>query len=200
MSYPYIGFEAKIKHVYEVNNKLIVISNVSYDGEVLKFARHHCHCVTVNTSSDKPLKIKHYALGNIDKSQKYFSANDDNNTVKVVQSLEDIPELQGHKKIDLLTLAPIRAIKDIIPAKFKGFFSHKKNYKVAAPLVVRKDPIVIHSNLFYQGLSQSTHDKLYPSNERAAAMIQNNNSRQKDEAGNEQQKHLFTPTYGQKNR
>ncbi len=96
------GYQFHIDQIYKADNQLIVVSSLNYrgcGGEVMVLASDS---KTVNTNEDKILPVKHYAISNMT-SRKTFGTKS-GEQVKLVKSLEEIPELRDKAKCELLAV------------------------------------------------------------------------------------------------
>jgi len=105
------GYQFHIDQIYKADNQLIVVSSLNHrggGGEVMVLSSDSR---TVNTNEDKILPVKHYAISNMTSRQKTFGSQG-GEQVKLVKSLEEIPELRDMTKCELLAavgeLAPRR--------------------------------------------------------------------------------------------
>lgn len=132
-SRPYKGFESRIRDVYEVNHELIVIADVNYIPEVDTGKKEvpKQHHVSIHTTVNTTNKIKYYAIksNGIHPEQSQLMTNDLKDTVTVVKSLDEIPELKPENKAHLFGSGIRHKIKNTLHKNMNRLFAHKQHHQ-----------------------------------------------------------------------
>ena len=108
------SFTLNIKNVYQINNQLIVISDIRSQGFAGEAITRRSASITVDTNSNGTLPVKHYALvsDNI-KSFKSFTS-ELGLKITVVDALASVPELKDNLDIEPLTNVPTLAAQSML--------------------------------------------------------------------------------------
>jgi len=101
--FPDLFRTVKIQNVYQINNKLIVVSKIKTTGNITEGTRTRIDTTTVITHSKHELPVEHYIINDLGRT---IALSDE---YREVQSLEEITVIDGYEPLEAIEKPPIAA-------------------------------------------------------------------------------------------